>query len=52
MTFGQIQAGVAVFFDANSLVYHFTNEHKYGAACMQLLKRVEQRQQLLQVADI
>ncbi|HVC94694.1 MAG TPA: PIN domain-containing protein [Pirellulales bacterium] len=30
--------------DANSLIYHFTNEPRFGAACTQLVKRVEQRQ--------
>jgi predicted nucleic acid-binding protein len=35
---------VAVFLDANSLVYHFTNDPTYGAACTQLIKRVEQQQ--------
>jgi predicted nucleic acid-binding protein len=44
MTFAQIPPGVGVFLDANSLVYHFTNEPKFGAACTQLLKRVEQQQ--------
>ena len=28
MTFDQIPAGAAVFLDANSLVYHFTNHSK------------------------
>ena len=32
MTFDQIPAGAAVFLDANSLVYHFTNDPVYGAA--------------------
>ena len=26
MTFGQIPPGVGVFLDANSLIYHFTND--------------------------
>jgi predicted nucleic acid-binding protein len=42
MTFAQIPAGVAIFLDANVLVYHFTNDPKYGPVCTQLLKRVEQ----------
>jgi predicted nucleic acid-binding protein len=42
MTFGQLPAGVAVFLDANTLVYHFTNDPKYGAACTRLVRRVEQ----------
>lgn len=44
MTFAAIPAGVTVFLDANSLVYHFANDPKYGAACTGLLKRVEQGQ--------
>ena len=44
MTFAQIPSGVALFLDANTLVYHFTNEPKYGPACTQLLKRIEQRE--------
>ncbi len=44
MTFAQIPPGVAVFFDANSLIYHFTSDPSYGAACTQLVKRVELQQ--------
>jgi predicted nucleic acid-binding protein len=44
MTFAQIPPGGAVFLDANCLVYHFTNDPKYGAASTQLMKRVEQQQ--------
>src|SRR5438128_1273546 len=43
MTFVQIPVGVTVFLDANSLVYHFTNDPKYGVACTQLVQQVEQR---------
>jgi predicted nucleic acid-binding protein len=42
MTFAQIPAGVAIFLDANSLVYHFTNDPKYGVACTRLVQQVEQ----------
>jgi predicted nucleic acid-binding protein len=42
MTFAHIPPGVGVFFDANTLVYHFTNEPKFGAASTELIKRVEQ----------
>jgi predicted nucleic acid-binding protein len=42
MTFAQIPAGTTVFLDANSLVYHFTNDPKYGVACTLLVRRVEQ----------
>ena len=41
MTFASIPAGAAVFVDANTFIYHFTNDPKYGVACTQLLKRVE-----------
>ena len=42
MTFAQIPAGVEIFLDANSLVYHFTNDPKYGVACTRLAHQVEQ----------
>ncbi len=41
MTFDQIPAAAAVFLDANTLVYHFTNHPTFGPACTQLLKRIE-----------
>jgi predicted nucleic acid-binding protein len=44
MTFASIAAGTAIFLDANTLIYHFTNDPKHGAACTQLLKRVELQQ--------
>ena len=46
MTFLSIPPGVAVFLDANTLIYHFANDVQYGAACTQFLKRVELRQLL------
>ena len=33
MTFGQIPPGVGVFLDANSLIYHFTNDATFGKSC-------------------
>ena len=42
MTFDQIPAGTAVFLDANSLVYHFTNAPKYGVASARLVHQIEQ----------
>jgi hypothetical protein len=39
MTFDQIPAGVTVFLDANSLVFHFTNDPKYGLACTHLVQQ-------------
>lgn len=41
MTFGDLQAGDAVFLDANTLVYHFTLHPVFGLACSQLLQRIE-----------
>ena len=41
MTFQSTPSGVVIFLDANTLIYHFTGDPKYGAACTQLLKRVE-----------
>jgi hypothetical protein len=32
MTFDQIPAGVTVFLDANSLIYHFTRDSDYATA--------------------
>ncbi len=41
MTFDQIPAGAAVFLDANSLVYHFTNDPKYGVASTRLVLQAQ-----------
>src|SRR5262249_20157485 len=41
MIFSQIPPGASVFLDANTLIYHFSNDLKYGAACTQLVKRIE-----------
>ncbi len=41
MTYAQIPAASAVFLDANTLVYHFTNHPTFGSACTQLVKRIE-----------
>jgi predicted nucleic acid-binding protein len=42
MTLDQIPSGTEVFLDANTLIYHFTNEPAYGAACTRLVERIEQ----------
>lgn len=34
MTFGGIPAAATIFLDANILIYHFTNDPKYGARLM------------------
>jgi predicted nucleic acid-binding protein len=42
VTFDQIPAGAAVFLDANSLVYHFTNDPRYGVASTRLVRQIGQ----------
>lgn len=42
MTFANIPAGTAIFLDANTLIYHFTNEPQFGSSCTQLIKQIEQ----------
>lgn len=42
MTFDQILSGTEVFLDANTLIYHFTAEPTFGAACTRLIERIEQ----------
>jgi predicted nucleic acid-binding protein len=42
MTFDQIPSGTEVFLDANTLIYHFTGDSTYGAACTRLVERIEQ----------
>jgi predicted nucleic acid-binding protein len=42
MIFDQVPAGAAVFLDANSLVYHFTNDPKYGLVSTRLVRQIEQ----------
>jgi predicted nucleic acid-binding protein len=44
MTFADLVAGEAVFLDANPFVYHFVSDPQYGAACSQLLQRVENQE--------
>jgi predicted nucleic acid-binding protein len=43
MTFLDLQSGDAIFLDANTLIYHFTNHPRYGAACTALVERVERQ---------
>jgi hypothetical protein len=38
MTFADLVAGDVIFLDANTLVYHFTSDLVFGAACSQLLQ--------------
>jgi predicted nucleic acid-binding protein len=44
MTFADLLAGEAIFLDANTLVYHFVSDPVYGAACSQLLQRIENKE--------
>jgi predicted nucleic acid-binding protein len=44
MNFASIPAGATIFLDANTLIYHFSNDALYGAACTQLVKRIELQQ--------
>jgi predicted nucleic acid-binding protein len=44
MTFADLQTGDAVFLDANTLIYHFTNHPRFGAACTALLERIEHKE--------
>ena len=44
MIFTDLPAGEAIFVDANTLIYHFTNHSKYGAACTALVERIEQKE--------
>jgi predicted nucleic acid-binding protein len=44
MNFSQIPAGSSVFLDANVLIYHFASDPNYGAACTQLIRRIELQQ--------
>jgi predicted nucleic acid-binding protein len=41
MTFADLQRGDAIFVDANTLIYDFTNHPKFGAACTALVERIE-----------
>ncbi|MGA2702647.1 MAG: hypothetical protein ABSH35_16340 [Isosphaeraceae bacterium] len=44
MTFADLGTGEAIFLDANLFVYHFVSDPVYGAACSQLLQRVENQE--------
>lgn len=41
MTFADLPQGASVFVDANALLYHFTADPQFGAACTALLERIE-----------
>jgi predicted nucleic acid-binding protein len=44
MNFASVPAGATIFLDANTLIYHFSKHAQYGAACTQLVKRIELQQ--------
>jgi predicted nucleic acid-binding protein len=44
MTFADLVAGDALFVDANILTYHFQPHPVWGAACSDLLRRIENRE--------
>jgi predicted nucleic acid-binding protein len=44
MTFVDLQAGDAVFVDANILIYHFQPHPVLGPRCTDLLRRVENQE--------
>src|SRR5438128_459882 len=41
MTFDDLVSPADVFLDANTLIYHFTADPKWGLACTRLLERIE-----------
>ena len=44
MIFTDLPPGVSVFLDANTLLYQFTADAKYGAACTELVERIERQE--------
>jgi predicted nucleic acid-binding protein len=44
MTFASIPHGARLFLDANTLVYYFTADLRYGAACLQLMDRIARQE--------
>jgi predicted nucleic acid-binding protein len=44
MRFADIPDATDVFLDANTFVYHFIGDAKFGAECTHLLKRIELRE--------
>jgi predicted nucleic acid-binding protein len=43
MNFASIPSATSILLDANTIIYHFSNDAKFGAACTQLIKRIELR---------
>src|SRR5438034_1302834 len=44
MTFASIPHGSRLFLDANTLVYYFTADLRFGAACLQLMDRIARQE--------
>ncbi len=44
MTFASIPQGSRLFLDANTLVYYFTADLRFGAACLQLIDRLARQE--------
>jgi predicted nucleic acid-binding protein len=44
MTFADLRPGEAVFVDANTLTYHFQPHPRWGPACSDLLRRIENQE--------
>src|SRR5437773_1348287 len=44
MIFDDLASPTDVFIDANTFIYHFTNDPKWGAACTRLLERIEHQE--------
>jgi predicted nucleic acid-binding protein len=44
MTFLDLVAGDAVFLDANTFVYHFAPDPRWGGSCGQLLQRIQNQE--------
>lgn len=41
MKFDDLVSSADLFIDANTFIYHFTNDPKWGSACTRLLERIE-----------
>jgi len=52
MTFASIPHGSRLFLDANTLVYYFTADLLYGAACLQLIDRIARLERFTNPCDI
>lgn len=43
MSFDALPPGTAIFVDANTWIYHFTAQPRFGASCTALVARIEQQ---------